>query len=85
MSYFKHFYKDANGYYYEPKLSPLYRLRSVGKDELTEEDELLVKVRKWSGGDEGRGAALWKAWNENYVDERTDEGAEEVLEKVKKQ
>ena len=79
LSYFKHFYKDANGYYYEPKLSPLYRLRSVGKDELTEEDELLVKVSKWIGGDEERGAALWKAWNENYVDERTAEGVEEIL------
>lgn len=75
----KMFYKDADGGTYEPRLSPLYRLRSVGEDELAEEDELLVKVSKWIGGDEERGASFWKAWNENYVDERTAEGVEEIL------
>lgn len=81
----KMFYKNADGGMYEPRLSPLYRLRSVGEDDLTEEDELLVKVSKWIGGDEDRGAAFWNAWHECPGDERTVEGAVEVLEKVKKQ
>ena len=79
----KRFYKDVECGSYEPKLSPLYRLRSVGEDELTEEDELLVKVSEWIAGDEERGAAFWNAWHECPGDERTFEGALEVLEKVK--
>ena len=75
----KMFYKDADGGTYEPRLSPLYRLRSVGEDELAEEDELLVKVSKWISGDEERGAAFWNTWHENYCDERTVEEVEEIL------
>lgn len=78
MSYFKNFYKNADGGMYEPRLSPLYRLRSALESELGD-DDLLVKVSKWIGGDEGRGAALWKAWNECPGDERTDEEVEEIL------
>ena len=83
--YFKLFYKDADGGAYEPKLSPLYRLRSVGEDELTEEDELLVKVSKWIGGDEECGAAFWKAWHECSDSEKSFKSVLELLEKVKKQ
>ena len=79
---YKMFYKDADGGTYVPRLSPLYRLRSVGKDEFNEADELLVKVAEWIAGDEERGAAFWDSWHECPDDERTDEDALGVLEKV---
>ena len=78
---YKMFYKDADGGTYVPRLSPLYRLRSVGKDEFNEADELLVKVAEWIAGDEERGAAFWKAWHEG-TDEKTESEVIEVLERM---
>ena len=46
-----------------------------------EDDLLLVKVSKWIGGDDERGAALWKAWNEG-TDEKTESEVIEVLERM---
>lgn len=77
----KMFYKNADGGMYEPRLSPLYRLRSALESELGDDDLLLVKVSKWIGGDEERGAALWKVWNEG-TDEKTESEVIEVLERM---
>ena len=83
----KRFYKNADVgmYEYEPRLSPLYRLRSVGEDELGRDaesagdDELLIKISKWISGNEERGAAFWKTWYDNLSNEMTDEEVEEIL------
>lgn len=77
----KRFYKNADVgmYEYEPRLSPLYRLRSALESELGDDDLLLVKVSKWIGGDEDRGAAFWNVWHECHGDEMTAEEVEEIL------
>ena len=83
----KRFYKNADVgmYEYEPRLSPLYRLRSVGEDELGRDaesagdDELLIKISKWISGNEERGAAFGKTWYDNLSNEMTDEEVEEIL------
>lgn len=71
----KHFYKDAELSRYEPVLSPLYRLRKVKEDELAEDDELLIRIRK-ELKDEETGIAFWNAITEAEYDGIS---AEEVL------
>ena len=80
----KRFYKDAEDTHYCPPLSPLYRLRMVREDELSEDDELLIKISKELNGDEEKGSAFWDAFNHGAM---YGVSAEEVLktwEKVKK-
>ena len=79
----KHFYKNAEFTRYDPVLSPLYRLRKVRDDELTEDDELLVKIGR-ELKDEATGDAFWRAFN---AISSWDLSAEEVMkawESVKK-
>lgn len=79
----KRFYKDAEDTHYCPPLSPLYRLRTVREDELSEDDELLIKISKELNGDEEKGSAFWDAFNHGAM---YGVSAEEVLktwEKVK--
>ena len=70
----KHFYKDAESSHYEPVLSPLYRLRTVRKGELTEDDEILIKISK-ELKDEEMGYAFWSA----FTSKGDGISAEEVL------
>ncbi|WP_034450210.1 hypothetical protein [Butyrivibrio sp. AE2032] len=72
----KGLYKDAELTVYYPPLSPLFRLRLSAPDELTEEDEVLVKISKELAGDEKKGAALW---NEFYRGSSGGVSKEEVL------
>ena len=67
----KQFYKDAELQHYEPVLSPLYRLRTVRKYELTEDDDLLIRIGK-ELKDEETGCAFGRAI-------KYDISAEEVL------
>ena len=67
----KHFYWDAEISCYEPVLSPLYRLRPVREDELTEDDELLLRISK-DLKDEETGCVFGRALKEGL-------SAEEVL------
>lgn len=81
----KRFYKDAELTHYCPPLSPLYRLRMVREDELSEDDELLIKISKELNGDEEKGRAFRSAFNHGAM---YGVSAEEVLktwEKVKKE
>ena len=41
-------YKDIGWHTYEPMLSPLYRLRKVNDDEMTEEDTKLLEIKNLS-------------------------------------
>ncbi len=79
----KRFYKNADVgmYEYEPRLSPLYRLRSALESELGDDDLLLVKVSKWIGGDEERGAAFCDAWYDGS-DNKTESEVIELLERM---
>ena len=43
MGKYKRFYKHAEVGFYEPMLSPLFRLRRVKPEEMTEEDEALKR------------------------------------------
>ena len=78
----KRFYKDVEMHDYFPPLSPLYRLRSVRPEEMTAEDELLVKVRETLGGSEEQGRLLWNAWHESGSGEMTAEELMETLESI---
>ena len=72
----KRLYKDAEITHYCPPLSPLYRLRSVREDELTADDELLVKISRELNGDEEKGSAFW---SEFVHSAKYGDSAEEVL------
>lgn len=65
LSALKHkmFYRNLEMYCYSPALSPLYRLRAVREDELTKDDELLVKIGSELNGDEDKGYEFGKACN----------------------
>lgn len=60
---------------YEPMLSPLYQIKSIGDDFFSEDDKkeygMLFKIRDFIGTDEGKGAALWNRMNgfgyEEYI------------------
>ncbi len=72
---YKRLYKDAEETHYCPPLSPLYRLRLSKPEELTKDDELLVKISNELKGDEDKGSAFWNAWRHG---ERGGISAEEV-------
>ena len=81
----KRFYKDAELTHYCPPLSPLYRLRAVREEELTEDDEILIKISKELNADEEKGSAFWRAFDHSA---KYGVSAKEVLklwEKVKKE
>ena len=80
----KRLYKDAELTHYCPPLSPLYRLRMVKEDELSEDDELLIKISKELNGDEEKGSAFWDAFNHGAMYGVSAEEVIKTWEKVKK-
>ena len=56
------FFKDRCPNTYEPMLSPLYRLRKIKGEELTEEDDNLVELSKIIGGSEGKAKKIFEDW-----------------------
>ena len=77
----KMFYKAAEmGLYLQP-LSPLYRLRIVKADELSEEDGLLLKVSAYLEGSEEKARSFWKAWHDTGHDEMTEEEVRKLIER----
>ena len=69
----KGFYKDTKTRVYRPPLSPLYRLRQVRPREIGPADNLLACVSEAIDGSEGRGIALWNAWNDLNCEQMTEE------------
>ena len=59
----KRFFKDNESVNYTPILSPLYRLRRVAPEEMTEDDEKLQFLSDCLNGDEDKAEAVWKMWN----------------------
>lgn len=72
----KRFYKDAETHTYEPALSPLYRIRYVREDELTKDDELLIRFSKELDGDDEKARAFGDAFRHGSLD---GVNAEEVV------
>lgn len=64
----KRFYKEAEMHSYEPPLSPLYRIRYIREDELTKNDELLIRFSKELNGDEEKASAFWDAFRHESLD-----------------
>ena len=79
----KHFYKDAEMRTYCPPLSPLYRLRSVKPEEMSKEDEILVKVSEALNGDEEQGRLMWNTWHESGCEGMTEQKVMEIVETIK--
>lgn len=79
----KHFYKDAETRTYCPPLSPLYRLRSVKQEEMTKDDEILVKVSEALNGDEEQGRLMWNTWHESGCGEMAAEKVMEIVWAIK--
>ena len=75
----KIFYKSIETACYIPPLSPLYRLRSVKADELSEEDELLLEVSAHLEGSEEKARLFWKAWHETGRDEMTEKEVRKLI------
>ncbi len=63
------FYKSIELHSYEPMLSPLFRLRKVRDDELTEEDERLIKLSRILSGREELAQNIWKSWPDDSIGE----------------
>ena len=61
----KRFFKHAELSSYAPMLSPLYRIRKVRREEMTEEDDRLLKLSDFLSGKESRAAAVWEAWTKS--------------------
>lgn len=55
-------YKDIGWHTYEPMLSPLYRLRKVNDDEMTEEDTKLLELSSIISGSEEKAGKVWENW-----------------------
>lgn len=56
-------YKDIGWHIYEPMLSPLYRLRKVNDDEMTEEDAKLLELSSIISGSEEKAGKVWDNWH----------------------
>ena len=63
----KRFYKDAEISSYCPMLSPLFRLRRVEPEEMTDEDRDLMLISKALEGDEARASQLWKMFPDDDI------------------
>ncbi|WP_028236245.1 hypothetical protein [Pseudobutyrivibrio sp. MD2005] len=55
-------YKDIEWHTYEPKLSPLYRLRKISDEEITEEDVKLLDLSSIISGSEEKAGKVWDNW-----------------------
>lgn len=56
-------YKDISWHTYEPMLSPLYRLRKVKDDEMTEEDAKLFELSSIISGSEEKAGKVCENWH----------------------
>ena len=72
----KMFYKDAEVGFYCPRLSPLYRLRTVKQSEMTKEDDDLITIRTLISESEEVAKKVFKLW------QCGDKSFEEVIEFV---
>ena len=66
----KMLYKDISLKTYEPMLSPLYRLRKVKEEEITEEDDCLLELSKLLSGSEEKAAEVWQNYFSAHYDLR---------------
>ena len=69
----RRFYKDTESGSYYPMLSPLYRLRLVHNDELSGDDELLLKISAMIAGDEEKAGKVWKEWINTDPEDKSKE------------
>ena len=76
----KRFYKDTGWHTYEPMLSPLYRLRRVRNEEMTEEDDKLLELSKAISGSEEKAETAWNRWHDASEEELNWEKVREVFE-----
>lgn len=58
----RRFYKDIELHTYEPMLSPLYRLKKVKEEELTEVDDCLLEMSKMISENEEKAYEVCKQW-----------------------
>lgn len=65
----KRLYKDIRYHTYEPMLSPLYRLRKVRDDEMTEEDAKLLELSSIISGSEEKAGKVWENWSSPVGDD----------------
>lgn len=77
-------YKSIETRTYEPMLSPLYRLRKIRDDEMTEEDDKLRKLSSMIAGSEEKASTVWNNWDLQGGDLILSwEQVEEVFEPVR--
>ena len=75
----RHLFFDAECRFYEPLLSPLYRLRMLNESELKKTDSRLLKLKELIGDDSERGMKIWQ--NLDW-DDMTFERLIELIEKM---
>lgn len=79
----RRFYKGADASFFEPVLSPLYRLRKVKEDEIAEEDIKLIKLSGMIAGSEEKAAEVWRKWERNYSEDMKWEKVKRIFESIK--
>ncbi len=75
--------KDIGCHIYQPMLSPLYRLRRVKEEELTEDDHNLLELRKVVSESEEKAAKIWENWCSDPGDCLSWEQVIDVLSKIR--
>ncbi len=75
-------YNNISLHTYEPMLSPLYRLRRVGEDELTEEDDCLLELSQKINGSEKKASEVWNYWHSELDDSLKWEQVKDVFAKI---
>ncbi|MCR4605346.1 MAG: hypothetical protein K5639_05030 [Eubacterium sp.] len=77
-------YKDIGWHTYEPMLSPLYRLRKIRDDEMTEEDKKLRELSSIISGSEEKAGIVLENWRSPAGDDILSwEQVLEVFESVR--
>ena len=77
-------YKDIGWHTYLPILSPLYRLRKIKDDEMTEEDAKLLELSNVISGSEEKAGKVWENWRSPAGDDILSwEQVLEVFESVR--
>ena len=78
----RRFFKDF-GFVYEPMLSPLYRLRKVRDEELSEDEIRLTELRSLIAGKEDKAGKIWEQWTSlSVIEEFSWRDAKDLFERT---
>ncbi len=78
----RRFYKDAEVDFYQPRLSPLFRIHSIREEELGIEKDILLNAKNALDGSEEDAALFWDSWHVSEPFDKTEEQLLDLLDKM---